>query len=173
MTKILIVSDSHGSRAELEKLLEKHGDEVDMMLHCGDSELSASDPIMRHFRAVRGNCDFDQGFPEERLEEAGDRRIFVTHGHRYSVKSSLLNLNYRGKELNADIICFGHTHVLGAEMIDGMLFINPGSILLPRMRKEKTYVILELSGESVSMKVFDIESGEITDLYTEFTLSKR
>lgn len=173
MTKILIVSDSHGSVAELEKLLEKHGDEVDMMLHCGDSELSASHPIIERFRAVRGNCDFDSGFLEERLEEAGGRRIFVTHGHRYSVKSSLMNLRFRGKELNADIICFGHSHVLGAEKIDDLLFINPGSILLPRMRKERTYVIIELSGESVYLQVYDIESGEMQDLFSEFTLPKR
>ncbi|UQD52935.1 YfcE family phosphodiesterase [Bacillus methanolicus] len=172
MTKILIVSDSHGSKVELEKLLEKHGDEVDIMLHCGDSELSSSDPILEHFRAVRGNCDFDRRFPEERLEEVGDRQILVTHGHRYSVKSSLLNLSYRGKEVNADILCFGHSHVLGAEMIDDMLFINPGSILLPRLRKERTYVILELSGESAFMHVYDIESGEMPDLFSEFRLQK-
>ena len=40
-------------------------------------------------------------------------------------------------KVGAQVACFGHSHVLGAELIDGVLFINPGSILLPRQRVEK------------------------------------
>ena len=38
--KVLFVSDSHGLTAELEILVEKHQDEVDLFIHCGDSELA-------------------------------------------------------------------------------------------------------------------------------------
>ena len=41
-----------------------------------------------------------------------------------------MNLKYKAEEVNADIVCFGHSHVLGAEVIDGRLFLNPGSIRL-------------------------------------------
>ncbi len=40
MTKILIISDSHGWTEELEIVKQRHKDEVDYMIHCGDSELS-------------------------------------------------------------------------------------------------------------------------------------
>ena len=39
--KVLIVSDSHGLTTELEKLMENYQDEVDLFIHCGDSELDS------------------------------------------------------------------------------------------------------------------------------------
>ena len=44
--KVLFVSDSHGLTAELEKLVENHQDEVDLFIHCGDSELDPDDPAI-------------------------------------------------------------------------------------------------------------------------------
>ncbi|PLR83099.1 YfcE family phosphodiesterase [Bacillus canaveralius] len=172
MKRALIVSDSHGSSEVLERLKEKHRSEVDVMLHCGDSELAADHSALSGFSVVRGNCDYGQKLPDELVEEIDGQRLFVTHGHLYSVKSTLMNLHYRARELNADIVCFGHSHVLGAEMIDGILFINPGSILLPRQRLEKTYVILELSEKELILRTFDIDKGELTGLEQSFALPK-
>jgi putative phosphoesterase len=83
-----------------------------------------------------------------------------------------MTLNYRAKELKADIVCFGHSHVLGAEMINGTLFLNPGSIRLPRERFEKTYLILELLEEKIKVSVFELNGKELTDLSCEFTIPK-
>jgi putative phosphoesterase len=169
--KVLIVSDSHGLTKELEKLIEKHHGEVETFIHCGDSELDPNDPAINHFTVVRGNCDFDERFPEDVIKKIGDQTIFITHGHRYSVKSSLMGLSYKAREVKADIACFGHSHQLGAEMVHGTLFINPGSIRLPRGRDERTYVILELLGEGYQLKVYDIEQGELSHLSQVFSLS--
>ncbi|MDM5228949.1 metallophosphoesterase [Cytobacillus sp. NJ13] len=169
--KVLIVSDSHGLTSELSQIREMHPD-MDLMIHCGDSELQADHESLRGYAAVRGNCDFEAAFPEDRIEEAGGIRIFVTHGHRYSVKSTLMNLSYRAREMEADIVCFGHSHGLGAEMSDGILFINPGSIQLPRGRNEKTYVILEARGKDVTLDVYDLSNGKIPDLTQNFSLVK-
>ena len=57
--RALIVSDSHGFTDELLMIKNRHKDEVDIMLHCGDSELEAASEEMDSFIAVRGNCDFD------------------------------------------------------------------------------------------------------------------
>ena len=59
--------------------------------------------------------------------------------------------------------------ILGAEMIDGILFINPGSIRYPRGRKERTYVILEITEDSYVLKVYDTVKGEIIDLAQNFS----
>ncbi|UII55088.1 metallophosphoesterase [Cytobacillus spongiae] len=166
------MSDSHGSKAELQKLVEKHGDEVDLMIHCGDSELSIDDPIIEKFQTVRGNCDVDRRFPEELVTSVEGYRVYATHGHLYSVKTSLMSLKYRGVEKQANIVCFGHSHVLGMELIDGMLFVNPGSIRLPRRRVERTYVILEIHSGKVTAKVYDDDQGELSELESSFLLSK-
>lgn len=171
--KILIVSDSHGLTKELERLKEKHGAEVEMFIHCGDSELTADHPAINNFVTVRGNCDAEQRFPYETVVEAGGHRIFVTHGHRYSVKSDLMKLSYRAREVEADIVCFGHSHFLGAEMVYDTLFINPGSIRIPRGRREKTYVILEIHHEAYKLKVYDERHKELRDLESIFPFAHR
>lgn len=169
MSKILIVSDSHGMKNELGALKERHLHEVDLMIHCGDSQLMTDDRYMEGFAAVRGNCDMDGRYPVDRMEVVDGKRFYVTHGHKYSVKTSLMSLNYRAKEVKADIVCFGHTHILGAEMVNGVLFLNPGSISLPRGRHEKTYVILGVHDEKIKLSVFELIGREIHELSREFT----
>jgi uncharacterized protein len=172
MAKILIVSDSHGSAEMLETIEKLHGQDVDLMIHCGDSELSETDPAISNFMSVRGNCDFYGDFPDEETHEVGGAKLYVTHGHLYSVKSTLVHLFYKAKEAGADIVCFGHSHLLGVEMIEEILFINPGSIRLPRGRTESTYVILELDDKRATVHIYDYEKGELTDLKQEFALHK-
>jgi uncharacterized protein len=171
MSKVLIVSDSHGLTKELTILRQRHLDEVDLMIHCGDSELSPDEAAISGYLTVMGNCDFGGGYPLETTSEVAGRKFFITHGHRYSVKTTLLNLKYKAEEVHANIVCFGHSHVLGAEVIDGTLFLNPGSIRLPRERVEKTYVILDLQAEKIKMSVYDISGRVVSELAREFVLS--
>jgi putative phosphoesterase len=172
MSKVLVVSDSHGLTNELEILRERHMNEVDLMIHCGDSEMMPEDSVMNGYLTVKGNCDFGS-YPLETTTEIAGRKFFVTHGHKYSVKSSLMNLQYKAAEVDADIVCFGHSHVLGVEVIGNTLFLNPGSIRMPRGRLEKTYVILELLDEKIKMSVYDISGRELKDLAFEFDLPKK
>lgn len=169
MKKVLVVSDSHGLEEPLSALRERHPD-VDIFIHCGDSELPKNDRVLEGYVTVGGNCDFNPGYPNEELIEAEGIKIFVTHGHLYSVKSTLMNIQYRAHELGANIACFGHSHLLGAEMSGGILFLNPGSIRLPRGRKERTYLILGIEGANVELSVYDYEDGELPDLHRVFQL---
>ncbi|WP_071460296.1 metallophosphoesterase [Bacillus massilinigeriensis] len=171
MGKILVVSDSHGSSDLLFGLKEKVRD-ADLLIHCGDSELTPDDPALEGFQVVKGNCDYYGQFPNELLLEFEGLRILVVHGHHHSVKNDLLKLAYKAEETRADIVCFGHSHVFGAEMIGSILFLNPGSVRLPRLRSERTYVTLETAGNTIVMNVFDYDSGEIEDLKSVFTFHK-
>jgi putative phosphoesterase len=103
--KALIVSDSHGLTNELEEITARHRHEANVFIHCGDSELSPNQKEIAHFLIVRGNCDFTAAFPNERIEEVEGIRFFITHGHLYNVKMSLLNLYYRAKETKANVVC--------------------------------------------------------------------
>ncbi|KEF39515.1 phosphoesterase, MJ0936 family [Schinkia azotoformans MEV2011] len=168
--KVLIVSDSHGLTKDLIELKKKYRTEVETMIHCGDSELDAHSEAMSSYIAVRGNCDFDSNFANEQLVsiKRNGLAFYVTHGHLYNVKMSLMNLRYRAEEVGANVVCFGHSHIAGAELIDNMLFINPGSIILPRLRKEKTYAILEVDeAKNCVVKFFSIDGKEILELRLE------
>lgn len=166
--EFLVVSDNHGSTAELQALQARH--HVDVMIHCGDSELPHGAPEMAPFYKVRGNCDFDQHYPSEITDTLGGIPFLITHGHHYHVKMSLMNLSYRAKEVGARVVCFGHSHIAFTDYVDGILFINPGSISLPRVNKEKTYAICTVDSRLIDVTFFD-ESGEkLTKLSRSFTL---
>lgn len=152
--QILIMSDTHGDKSIISKVKAYYPD-ADLFIHCGDSELAYGDEALTDFYYVRGNCDFHAQFAEEQILEAENRIIYVTHGHLYNVKSTLMPLSYRAQEVNASIVCFGHSHLLGAEKIGNTLFLNPGSLTVPRGRKEKTFIVVELDGNDVIVNCLD------------------
>ncbi|WP_106496992.1 metallophosphoesterase [Lentibacillus sp. Marseille-P4043] len=167
MPKILIVSDSHGLTNELEQIKENLA--VDYMIHCGDSELDLDAPELSGFVKVAGNCDFDTRFPDEQLVTVANINVYITHGHLYQVKRNLMPLSYRAQETGARVVCFGHTHIAGAEKSGDQLFINPGSIRLPKGRQEKTYALMEWSTEDDVTVFFYTVAGEIVDELTYHT----
>ena len=141
------MSDTHSTTKIMEQVIERHQGEVDAIIHCGDSELNANYFADTPVHIVRGNCDIDDRFPLEELFSVEDAKVLVVHGHKYNVKSTLMPLFYRAQEVQASVVCFGHSHLLGAEMQQGILFINPGSLQQPRGRKEKSYAIAERNEE--------------------------
>lgn len=130
--KYLFVSDSHGDREILVRILKEYESKVDYLFHCGDSELEGTDELFQHFLGVRGNCDYDPHFPEQIIEETSSDRILVAHGHLVGVRSGIQRLVLKAEEVQANIAAFGHTHELGCEMANGILILNPGSISFPK-----------------------------------------
>ncbi|RLL47942.1 metallophosphoesterase [Oceanobacillus piezotolerans] len=159
--KVLIMSDSHGLKKELLEIKQRHT--FDAIIHCGDSELDFNAPELDGIYKVGGNCDFDPDYPEDQVLEIGDIRFYITHGHLHQVKTNLLRLSYRAEEVGASIICFGHTHIAGAEKIGNRLFLNPGSVRLPRNRPEATYAILEWEMKEDIHITFYSTQGEIVE----------
>ncbi|MDM5249646.1 metallophosphoesterase [Lysinibacillus sp. G4S2] len=149
--QILVMSDTHGDSNVIEKVRDFYPN-VDTFIHCGDSELPFSHKALDGMKKVRGNCDIDQAFPDEAVFDIGNVTVFLTHGHLFNVKTSILSLSYRAKEVDAQIACFGHSHILGAEMIEDVLFLNPGSLLKPRGRKEKSFALVEIEDTYFEVK---------------------
>ena len=158
--KVLIISDNHGNEQLLKEIADRHLSEVEALFHCGDSELAANSDAMKNYEGVRGNCDYDSNYPKELTRDVNGVLFYITHGHLHQVKSTLMPLKYKAEEVGAHIVCFGHSHIAGCEMVDGILFINPGSILLPRMTKDQSYVILECSEDDYSVLYYN-EKGNI------------
>ncbi|MHC8517239.1 metallophosphoesterase [Sporosarcina sp. ITBMC105] len=164
--KIIVMSDSHG---DVETVKTVSALPADTIFHCGDSELSLDDPLLHNIHVVRGNCDRDGRFPESLLVEVGDKRIFVLHGHEHDCKRSMLPLYYEALERQADIVLFGHSHLYGAEMKEGILFVNPGSTLLPRGGNEPSFVEIEWDHE-VEDLAYEGVSNDVNTLENEETL---
>ena len=110
--KVLIVSDTHKSHRNLEKVLERT-DDIDMLIHLGDTEggedyIQALVDCPAHI--VGGNNDFFSELPREEEFEIQGKHIFITHGHYYYVVAGLEHLIREAKGRDVDIVMFGHIH---------------------------------------------------------------
>ncbi|AXI09612.1 YfcE family phosphodiesterase [Oceanobacillus sp. 143] len=169
MTKVLIMSDSHGLTNEITMIKERH--EADYLIHCGDSELNADANELINFYTVTGNCDLDPHYEKEQIIKINDLTFYVTHGHLLGVKTDLTRLSMRAEEVGADVICFGHTHLAGSLLEDHQLFINPGSIRMPRRREEKTYVVMEWDKpDDIKIRFYALDGSEVSDLAYQVSL---
>lgn len=154
MRDILIVSDTHGRKERLDELIRfrqgliKNGEPL-TIIHFGDGlsdlfESSRYDSIISY--AVRGNCDSSS---YDRISPYGEEmsifrtiyidkyKIFMTHGHTFSVKGGYEEICREASNHEADIVLFGHTHVpvleyIKKESIRGvnkdLVLFNPGSL---------------------------------------------
>lgn len=167
--RVLIVSDNHGEEHVLSQIIER--ETTDHIIHCGDFCTAVDSlPDRQRMTVVRGNCDFAD-VPDDAIWEGGGYRFFVTHGHRYAIKSSLLRLSYRAEEVAADIVCFGHSHYPYCNVHDGCLFINPGSVVQPRGYPLATYAMVELAAKAEVQITFYTPQGEVvSDLGGSYSL---
>ncbi|WP_261806685.1 YfcE family phosphodiesterase [Lapidilactobacillus luobeiensis] len=171
MTQILVVSDSHGDDAILAKLVAHYRDQVALMVHCGDSELSFQDRLRSQFLIVGGNMDFDPDFPATASATLGSERIFVAHGHRLGVNYDLLQFQLAAQAQQATMAFYGHTHQLGCVLTAGMLILNPGSISQPRgkwTRLGGTYALVTATPERFTVQYYDRAFQPVPELQWTF-----
>lgn len=180
--KWLIASDLHGSAYYCKALLAAYDREgADRMLLLGDLlyhgprndlprdyDPKAVTTLLNERQgdilAVRGNCDADIDqtvlrFPiwaDYALLAEGKKLIFATHGH-------LFNLDQLPPLHAGDILLHGHTHVPACEQRDGVTYLNPGSLSIPKDGTPHGYMTLE----NGVFRWKDLESGQV---YREYQL---
>lgn len=162
--KIGVLSDTHlsekgktggwrsllrGGPETLEELI-KHLEEVfagvEMVLHAGDiSAKSVLDELEKLWRveAVQGNMD--RGvlpLPQKKVVEIGGHRIGLIHGWG---SPDGIQRRIRGSFEDVHAIVYGHTHEPFNEVVDGVLFFNPGSPTDNFFAPYKSVGILEIS----------------------------
>ncbi len=148
--RIVVVSDTHRSISGfLDKV--KTMPKPDLIIHLGDYT-SDGEKIEKELGVnvvqVKGNCDMGFSYRDEELLEIGGKKIFLTHGHKYSVKMNSDSLYYRGLELGADIVLYGHTHVAEIIREEKIIIMNPGSPSSPRgMELNPTFGLIEITDE--------------------------
>ena len=161
--KWMIASDIHGSAYYCRKLLEAYTEEgADRLLLLGDilyhgprndlprdfapkEVIALLNERKNDIYCVRGNCDteVDQmvlDFPilaDYAVLPVGRRLVYATHGHVHNLK----NLPPLAA---GDILLHGHTHIPAWEPFgQGSLYLNPGSVSLPKEGSAHSYMTLE------------------------------
>ena len=93
---------------------------------------------------VRGNCDTEVDqmvleFPimaDYALIFSGGKTIYATHGHNF-------NCQHLPPLAKGDILLHGHTHVPAQEDHGDFIYINPGSVSIPKENSAHSYMLLE------------------------------
>ena len=161
--KWMIASDLHGSyyyAQQLQQAFER--EQADRLLFLGDllyhgprNDLTRDyapkqvilllNSLAPKLLCVRGNCDaeVDQmvlAFPvlaDYAVLPVGQRLVYVTHGHMF-------NLNHLPPLAPGDILLHGHTHVPAwTDFGQGNLYLNPGSVSIPKENTAHSYMTLE------------------------------
>lgn len=151
MKTFLIFSDVHGDKDSLQKL-KNLAEQADGVFFAGDGYSAVKKLTAKELYAVGGNCDIF-GSPELVTEIEGVK-ILLSHGHRYGVKSSLLSLTLRAKELGCDLAIFGHTHQPFCSIENGVFLLNPGA---SSGWGRKTYAVLTLDNGSANADVLELK----------------
>lgn len=158
--KFMIASDIHGSTYYTKRLLERFDDEKpeklillgDLYYHGPRNPLSEEyspmdvsnllNSIKDKLIVVRGNCDSEvdemiSDFPFEISAEiwVGDKKVNLTHGHRYNKDNLPPNCG--------DILVYGHLHTGFIIRENGKIFANPGSTSLPKNGTKNSYLIID------------------------------
>ncbi len=160
--KLMIASDIHGSFFYCNKMLEAFSEEkADRLLLLGDilyhgprndlpeeyapkKVIPALNEIKDRILAVRGNCDteVDQmvlDFPilaDYCIIQCEDTTVYASHGHNYGE-------NNPPPLPEGSILLCGHTHVPKCTVHDGFIYMNPGSVSIPKEDSHHGYMIYE------------------------------
>ena len=155
--KYLIASDLHGSSSNAKFLVDRfnelnchkfillgdilyHGPRNDLPLNYNPKEvISLLNPIADKIIAINGNCDaeVDQMVLKFTLSKMLDLDLngiefHLEHGHHLDEYD---NSRYA--------ILYGHTHIKRMEKTNNNVFLNPGSITIPKDGTLGSYMVLE------------------------------
>ncbi|MFB6142120.1 MAG: metallophosphoesterase [Halorientalis sp.] len=133
---LTVVSDTHAREGHcLEGRTLTAVREADLVVHAGDFLTEAVlDAVLAEagsLAAVTGNNDTPavrERLPPRRVVEAEGLRLVVVHGHEHSGTA----LSLLGRQEDADVVVFGHSHDPGVRAGDGVTLLNPGSHAQPR-----------------------------------------
>ncbi len=160
--KLMIASDIHGSAYYCEKMIDAfQREKADRLLLLGDilyhgprndlpkeyqpkKVIEMLNNMKEELLCVRGNCDTEVDqmvleFPilaDYAILSVNDRTIFATHGHQFN-RDNLPMLK------EGDILLNGHFHVPAGEQVGKYIYLNPGSISIPKENSEHSYMIIE------------------------------
>ncbi len=131
--KILVLSDSHSSMSFMRRCVKKVKPNAIVHLgdHYDDGEALHEEFPGIPFYQVPGNCDRYRcapGIPEILVMPVCGVELYMTHGHKHSVKSYLGALLKDARTCGVAAVLYGHTHVADCHQEeDGLWVLNPGS----------------------------------------------
>ena len=140
--KLLILSDTHLQNDLLKNITDKYPG-MDYYIHCGDSSLKNDDPLLKKYLTVNGNHDRPGTFKTNIIFNAGKYRCLITHGNKFNIYYGNEQLLAFMKKKHIDIAFHGHTHVPVCREHETYIYMNPGSVSIPKEESAHSYMTYE------------------------------
>jgi putative phosphoesterase len=142
-----------------------------------DQELGQQSLEWTKAQTTDANKAFLRGLVRQIRFEADGRRILLVHGsprkmNEYLFEDRPLSSFQRlAHGSGADVIAFGHTHMPYVKSVDGVLFVNVGSVGKPKDRDIRgCYAVLETSQLSVTLRRVPYDVAAAADAIRQTTL---
>ncbi len=158
--KIIALSDTHSH--PLPKALLDDLASADLILHAGDfSDLEVYDQLkaIKDIRAVYGNIDgleLRKLLPEKLIFDCAGVKIGLAHGAG-SPDGVVGRLERVFESSGVQVIVFGHTHMPCHDVINGVLFFNPGSPTDMIRAPYRSYGVLDIKDGRVKAKIVKLK----------------
>ena len=173
--KLMIASDIHGSAVWCERLLEAWRREApgrlvllgDLLYHGPRNDLPEAyapkaviamlNGVAPHLLCVRGNCEAEVDQMVLDFPVMADYSVLFVDGHAlYATHGHVWGEDNPPPLQPGDVLLCGHTHVPCCRRHDGFIYVNPGSVAIPKQNTPHSYAVLE-----DGMMVWkDLEGGE-------------
>ena len=161
IARICVISDTHiHSLKDVDTSLLDNMKGFDLIIHLGDFvslELVEYFKGFNNFYGIAGNHDarpVKDIFPKSDIIEVNGKRLGLLHGYWFPLFCQHRSLA-RFKKEKVDAILYGHTHVIRNEMVNNILFFNPGSAFGLWPAPWKTYGILNV-GETIVGEIVSV-----------------
>jgi len=139
MSKVLIVSDTHGNQRLLRTVLNNNQD-CKYLIHLGDEP----EDLERYQKLIEDMQVFYVfGMYHQRLTDENIRKCFQIEDVNFVISHCKDYLEIEQKQC---IYCFGHTHRAFFENKDGIVLLNPGHLKANVDRNETAgYVVIDIA----------------------------
>lgn len=161
LIKIGVLSDTHiHELKEIPATFLESLKTFDMIIHLGDFvclELVEHLKSFNNFYGIAGNHDphiIKSKLPSQDIVEINGKRLGLMHGYWFPLFCQQRSLA-RFKKDKVDAILYGHTHVIRNEVVNDILFFNPGSALALWPAPWKTFGILSV-GDTVNGDIVSV-----------------
>jgi len=118
---------------------------------------------------VRGDCDRPEtSWPDEKVVRIGNLSIGMIHGHQVFPNNCNKALEAVRRSLQVDILVHGSTHEQKVEEIDGILYINPGSLTgAPTAsgdKRQPAFALLDINGSACTLYRYKLGDNDKVDV---------
>ncbi len=158
--RIGVVADTHS--LEVPRQLLDDLKKTDLIIHVGDIGTAEDLEVFKGLapvEAVWGNMDggdLRRVLPRRKIIHCEGVSIGLTHGH--GAPQGLLDaVKDEFKKDKVDAVLFGHSHHPHNEVVEGILFFNPGSPNDSVYAPYRSYGILEIQSGKISGKIVKIK----------------